>query len=122
MSLSDELRELCRMRREVVLELGAALCAAVGLFVLAPRADAAAAEGHALYAIALALASLTGVRLVARVATLLRCACPRCREPVHGAPLRALATFPWLPSACVHCGLPLDRPDAARPEAARGRY
>jgi hypothetical protein len=96
---SDEMRDFASQRSEFLLELASCTAAAVALWVIAGRLDAAVPELKALF-IALLVAFGVGVQnLVPHAIPVLAFRCPRCTMLFHAAADRLGVR------ACAHCGL-----------------
>ncbi len=103
-------------RRQLVVEIVAAFASAAGLLlVAAPIEVRATPDVRALFVSVCVLFAVCTVALVTRAVPLLLFRCPRCREPFHGPPVRALVALLGSHQACAHCRM------GARPEGERKR-
>src|SRR5262245_57050318 len=120
---SDEMRDFASRRSELLLEVASCTVAAVALWIVAGRLDAALPELKVLF-LALLVAFGVGVQtLVPHAIPVLAFRCPRCTMLFHAAAgkLRAASRQAsgghWLSlslRACAHCGLRVRGSDSAR--------
>ncbi len=106
LSAEGTLRVFLARRRQLVAELAAAAAAGICLVLLAAPIEAGATpDVRALFVSVCILFAVCTVALVTRALPVLLFRCPRCREPFHGHPARALVAMPGFQRCCSHCRL-----------------